>query len=114
MAEVQKNQALTESEVQEAQAKSQMEIQRMQMASQIKQQEMEIQFGYDLQLAEVQLGAVKQKEQYIEDRKDRRAKVQATQQSEMIAQRKNNSVPVNFETGDQALEGLGIEAFTPN
>jgi hypothetical protein len=114
MAEVQKNQALTESEVQEAQAKSQMEIQRMQMASQIKQQEMEIQFGYDLQLAEVQLGAVKQKEQYIEDRKDRRAKVQATQQSEMIAQRKNNSVPVNFETGDQALEGLGMEAFTPN
>ena len=114
MAEVQKNQALTESEVQEAQAKSQMEIQRMQMASQIKQQEMEIQFGYDLQLAEVQLGAVKQKEQYIEDRKDRRAKVQATQQSEMIAQRKNNSVPVNFETGDQALEGLSIEAFTPN
>tara|TARA_R110000787_G_scaffold63647_1_gene143141 strand:+ start:410 stop:2815 length:2406 start_codon:yes stop_codon:yes gene_type:complete len=113
MAEVQKNQALTESEVQEAQAKSQMEIQRMQMASQIKQQEMEIQFGYDLQLAEVQLGAVKQKEQYIEDRKDRRAKVQATQQSEMIAQRKNNSVPVNFETGNQALEGLGIEAFTP-
>ena len=61
MAEVQKNQALTESEVQEAQAKSQMEIQRMQMASQIKQQEMEIQFGYDLQLAEVQLGAVKAK-----------------------------------------------------
>ena len=114
MAEVQKNQALTESEVQEAQAKSQMEIQRMQMASQIKQQEMEIQFGYDLQLAEVQLGAVKQKEQYIEDRKDRRAKVQATQQSEMIAQRKNNSVPVNFETGEQALEGLGMEAFTPN
>ena len=113
MAEVQKNQALTESEVQEAQAKSQMEMQRMQMASQIKQQEMEIQFGYDLQLAEVQLGAVKQKEQYIEDRKDRRAKVQATQQSEMIAQRKNNSVPVNFETGNQALEGLGIEAFTP-
>ena len=51
MAEVQKNQALTESEVQEAQAKSQMEMQRMQMASQIKQQEMEIQFGYDLQLA---------------------------------------------------------------
>ena len=113
MAEVQKQQAITESEVQHDQAKSQMEIQRMQMASQIKQQEMEIQFGYDLQLAEVQLGAVKQKEQYIEDRKDRRAKVQATQQSEMIAQRKNNSVPVNFETGNQALEGLGIEAFTP-
>ena len=113
MAEVQKNQALTESEVQEAQAKSQMEMQRMQMASQIKQQEMEIQFGYDLQLAEVQLGAVKQKEQYIEDRKDRRAKVQATQQSEMIAQRKNNTVPVNFESGNQALEGLGVEAFTP-
>ena len=113
MAEVQKNQALTEQEVNIQKSKSQMEMQRMQMASQIKQQEMEIQFGYDLQLAEVQLGAVKQKEQYIEDRKDRRGKVQATQQSEMIAQRKNNSVPVNFESGNQALEGLGVEAFTP-
>ena len=31
----------------------------------------------------------------------------------MIAQRKNNTVPVNFESGNQALEGLGVEAFTP-
>jgi len=111
MAEVQKQQAITESEVQHDQAKSQMEIQRMQMASQIKHQEMEIQFGYDLQLAEVQLGAVKEKEQYIEDRKDRRSKIQATQQSEMINQRQNDSSPKDFEDEGQNLSGFNLSQF---
>tara|TARA_R110000824_G_scaffold214345_1_gene400638 strand:+ start:599 stop:2980 length:2382 start_codon:yes stop_codon:yes gene_type:complete len=101
MAEVQKNQALTESDVNLETAKSQLEIQRMQQASQIKQLEMEIQFGYDLQLAQAQLGAATQKEKEIEDRKDKRTKIQATQQSQMIDQRKNDLLPINFEQQNQ-------------
>ena len=112
MAEVQKQQAITQSQVQHDQAKSQMEIQRMQMASQIKQQEMEIQFGYDLQLANVQLGAVKEKEQFIEDRKDRRTQIQATQQSEMISQRQNDSLPTNFEPAPD-MGGFGMDRLEP-
>ena len=112
MAEVQKQQAITQSQVQHDQAKSQMEIQRMQMASQIKQQEMEIQFGYDLQLANVQLGAVREKEQFIEDRKDRRTQIQATQQSEMISQRQNDSLPTNFEPAPD-MGGFGMDRLEP-
>ena len=112
MAEVQKQQAITQSQVQHDQAKSQMEMQRMQMASQIKQQEMEIQFGYDLQLANVQLGAVKEKEQFIEDRKDRRTQIQATQQSEMISQRQNDSLPTNFEPAPD-MGGFGMDRLEP-
>ena len=38
------------------------------------------------------------KEDRIENRKDKRTKIQATQQSEMIAQRKNDTGPIDFET----------------
>jgi hypothetical protein len=112
MAEVQKNQALTEQEVNVNQSKSQMEMQRMQMASQIKQQEMEIKFGYDLQLANVQLSAVKEKEQFIEDRKDKRTQIQATQQSEMISQRQNDSMAKNFESSP-TMGGFGAQELAP-
>ena len=70
---------------------------------------MEIQFQYDLQLAQVDVQEVKRKEQYIEDRKDKRTKLQATQQSELIDQRKNDLLPKNFES--DGLEGLGLEQF---
>tara|TARA_R110000803_G_scaffold26917_4_gene63217 strand:- start:2255 stop:4651 length:2397 start_codon:yes stop_codon:yes gene_type:complete len=111
MAEVQKNQALTESDVNLETAKSQLEIQRMQQASQIKQLEMEIQFGYDLQLAQAQLGAATQKEKEIEDRKDKRTKIQATQQSQMIDQRKNDLLPTDFESqADTGVVDFGLNA----
>jgi hypothetical protein len=111
MAEVQKNQALTESDVNLETAKSQLEIQRMQQASQIKQLEMEIQFGYDLQLAQAQLGAATQKEKEIEDRKDKRTKIQATQQSQMIDQRKNDLLPTDFESqADAGVVDFGLNA----
>jgi hypothetical protein len=96
MAEVQKQQAITQSQVQHDQAKSQMEIQ----------------LGYDLQLANVQLGAVKEKEQFIEDRKDRRTQIQATQQSEMISQRQNDSLPTNFEPAPD-MGGFGMDRLEP-
>ncbi len=47
----------------------------------------------------------KNKEQFIEDRKDKRTKIQATQQSEMISQRKNDGLPIDFE--NQPDQGLG-------
>ena len=38
-----------------------------------------------------------QKEADIEDRKDKRTRIQATQQSKMIDQRKNDLLPTDFE-----------------
>ena len=51
-----------------------------------------------------------QKEQFIEDRKDKRTKIQATQQSELIDQRNRDLLPKNFENPDN-LGGFGMEQF---
>jgi len=98
MSEVQKNEAMTQSKVQIEQAKSQFEIQRMQTEAQLKTQLMAEQFQYDLQLAQMESARISQKEADIEDRKDKRTKLQATQQSAMINQRQNNGLPQDFES----------------
>ena len=111
LAELQKQQALTESQVNIEQAKSQFEIQRMQTEAEIKRQLMSEEYGYEMQLAQVKMQATKQKEGEIEDRKDKRTKLQATQQSKMIQQRQDALLPTDFEqTGDQAIE-IGMQDF---
>jgi hypothetical protein len=56
----------------------------------------------------------KQKEGTIEDRKDERVKIQGTQQSELINQRQNDTLPTNFESaGNDNLDGFGLEQFSP-
>ena len=107
LAETQKHQVMTEQKMQLNQGESQFEIQRMQTEAQIKREMMELQFQYDLQLAQVDVQEVQRKEQYIEDRKDKRTKIQATQQSKMISQRQNDTLPSDFELPDNLGE-LGI------
>jgi len=102
LSEVQKQEAISGSKVQYEQAVNQMEIQRMQIASQLKQQEMEFQHQFDMQLKNIEVEAMKLKENMIEDRKDKRSKMEATQQSELISQRQNDSLPKNFEQPDMA------------
>ena len=97
MSEVQKQEAISGSKVQFEQASNQMEIQRMELASQLEQQKMQMQFEFDRQLKEMDMQAAGQKEKEIENRKDKRIKMEGTQQSKMIAQRKNDSDPINFE-----------------
>ena len=96
-AEMQKQQALVSSEVQKEQAINQMEIQRMQTEWQIKQQEMQIQHQYDIELKQMEVGAMQEKEGLIEDRKDKRIKLEGNQQSQMIDQRNNDLMPIDFE-----------------
>tara|TARA_R110000824_G_scaffold392717_1_gene591280 strand:- start:1789 stop:2670 length:882 start_codon:yes stop_codon:yes gene_type:complete len=113
MAEAQKQQALAETELQIEQGKSQFEIQRMQTEALIKKELMQLEFQYNMQLAQAKIEKEKDREQFIEDRKDKRTKIQATQQSEMIDQRQNDLLPKDFEaTGNDAL-GLGLEQFEP-
>ena len=114
MNEVQKQEALAKTEIQIEQAKSQFEIQRMEQEALIKKQLMAEEFQYQLQLAQSQIGRDKEKEQFIEDRKDKRTKIQATQQSELINQRQNDSLPTDFESTDtSSLGGFGLEQFEP-
>ena len=50
----------------------------------------------------------------IEDRKDKRIKMTGTQQSELIDQRKNDTLPKNFESsGNDVLGGFNLEQFSP-
>ena len=113
LAEVQKQQALAQTEIQIEQAKSQFEIQKMEQEAIIKKQLMAEEFNYDIQLAQVQGKAQQQKEAAIEDRKDKRVKIQGTQQSELISQRQNDLLPKNFESDNDNLGGFGLEQFTP-
>ena len=96
-AEVQKQQALTSEKVNFEQAKSQFEIQRMQTEAEIKRQLMAEEFNYQLQLEQLKTQRETDREKQIEDRKDKRTRIAGTQQSQMISQRKNDSLPINFE-----------------
>jgi hypothetical protein len=115
MAEVQKQQALTQEKVSIEQAKSQFEIQRMQTEAQIKRELMAEEFNFNMQLAQVRANADGAKEKEIEDRKDKRIKMQGSQQSELIQQRQTEGLPKNFESsGNDVLGGFGIEEFGPS
>ena len=114
LAEMQKQQALAETEVQIEQAKSQMEIQRMQTEATIKKELMAEEFSYNMQLARIKADAEGRKEQEIENRKDKRIKMQGTQESQLIQQRQNNALPTDFESaGFDSLGGFDLEQFEP-
>ncbi len=114
LAELQKQQALTETKLQLEQGKSQFEIQRMQTEAEIKKQLMAEEFNYNIQLAQARAKVEKEKEKEIEDRKDERARIIGTQQSQMISQRQNDELPKNFESsGFDSLGGFGLEQFEP-
>ena len=113
MNEVEKQQALAQTEIQIEQAKSQFEIQRMEQEALIKKQLMAEQFQYDLQLAKAASATISQKEADIEDRKDKRTKIQATQQSKMIEQRQNDLLPTDFEKQGDNMQGFGLDQFAP-
>ena len=98
LAEMQKQQALTASKVEVEKAKTEFDIQKMQMQAQIDQQALQLRYEYDMKLATMKVQRDKDKEQFIEDRKDNRTKLQATQQSAMIQQRQDNLLPTDFET----------------
>jgi hypothetical protein len=97
MNEVQKQEAISGSKVQYEQARTQMEIQKMQIQAQLDQQKMQMQHEFDMQLKQLEVQGQAQKEQQKEDRKDKRIKMEGTQQSEMISQRNNDGLPINFE-----------------
>ena len=113
MAETQKQQIITEQKMQVEQAKSQFEIQRMEAESQIKQILMAKEFDYNMQLAQTKTTSETTKEAEIEDRKDKRVRMEGTQQSQMIQQRQNDGTPIDFESTNDSLGDFGLEAFGP-
>ena len=113
-AEMQKEQALTESKAQLEQIKSQLDIQKLEREAQIKKELMYHEFQLNMQLKQMESQVINSKEAFKEDRKDKRTKIQATQQSELIEQRKGNTGTKDFESaGFDTLGGFGLEQFEP-
>ena len=113
IAEVQKQDAISESKVQYEKARTQMEIEKLQIQAQLKQQEMQLQHQFDMQLKGMEVEAMQKKEATIEDRKDNRSKMEATQQSELISQRQNDSMPINFEEQETPTMSQGQVPMPP-
>ena len=113
--DVQKEQALAQGKAQFEQMKAQIDSQKMQQEAQLKKELMALEFQYNMQLKGVEVEGMKSREKEKEDRKDERTKIQATQQSEMIEQRKSGKPPKNFEsTGNDIMSGnFNLGSFEP-
>jgi len=104
--EMQKAQVKTQSEAQLQQMRAQIEAQQMQLETNNKRALMQLEFEFNLRLEQMKGQTVSSKDKMKEDRKDQRTKIQATQQSALIDQRKNEKPPKNFEVaGNDNLEG---------
>ena len=113
-AEIQKQQGIAESKVQIAQAQSQLDIAKLEREAAIKKELMQFEFDLNMKLKQQDNQVINKKEEYKEDRKDKRTKIQASQQSELIDQRKSGKPPKNFESaGFDNLGGFGLEQFDP-
>ena len=113
-ADMQKQQALAQTKVQIAEAQTQFDISKLEREAAIKKELMEFEFKINMQLKDKELQVIKDRESSKEDRKDERTRIQATQQSKMIEQRKKDLPSENFESkGFDNLDGFGLEQFEP-
>ena len=114
-AKMQEQQAITQSKMQLEQMKGQMEAQKMQQEAMLKKELMALEFQYNMQLKGVESQGLQQRDAEKEDRKDKRTKIQASQQSELIEQRKSNKPAKNFESSGNDLMsgGFNIDKFGP-
>ena len=114
-AEVQKNQALKQQEIELKQIEAQLAERKMQLEVQSKMQLMNLEFQYNIQLRNMDTQQKDTIENSKEDRKDKRIKMQGSQQSELIDQRKNNTPPKNFESSGNDILGGGFDlgSFEP-
>ena len=114
-AEMQKDQAKMQGQAQLEQIKAQLETQRLKQEIEGKKELMTLEFQMNQQLKSMEQEQVDGKEKMKEDRKDERTRIQASQQSELIEQRKSGNPPKNFESsGNDILGGgIGLEDFNP-
>jgi hypothetical protein len=93
------------------QAEIQMEMQKMMQEAALKKELMNIEFEMNMQLKGIDSEILKSREDFKEEAKDKRILKQATAQSKLIEQRKNNLPPVDFESNEDTLDGFSLEEF---
>ena len=113
--EINKQTALTNQKLQIEQTRMQLEMQKLEQEKLAKMELMNLEFQMNMRLKGIEVENYKAKESFKEDRKDNRTKLQATQQSELIEQRKNNTPPKNFESSGNDIIGGGFDlgSFEP-
>ena len=97
------------------QAKAEIDTQKLMQEAALKKELMQLEFQMNMQLKGLEVSGKKSEIKEKEDRKDDRTKIQASQQSELINQRKNDLPPKNFESaGNDILSGdFGLGNFDP-
>tara|TARA_R100001443_G_scaffold105564_1_gene114593 strand:+ start:1356 stop:3773 length:2418 start_codon:yes stop_codon:yes gene_type:complete len=115
-AEIQKNQAITQQKAQLEQVESQLDMQKLDKEAELKKTLMDHEFMINMRLKQMEIDALKTKETNKEDRKDERTRIQASQQSELIDQRKTGKAPKTFEsTSNDILSGdFDLGMFDPS
>ena len=98
---MQESQMKLQGESQLEQLKSKLELQKIQQEAEIQKQMLQLKYQFEFQLKQMDSENFQNKESFKEDRKDKRTEKQATQQSKMIAQRKENLPPTNFEEQEE-------------
>ena len=109
--EMQKKQSEAQTELNLEKTKSQLQSNRMQMEAALKKELMDHEFEINLRLKKMEVDSIKDKEISLEDRKDKRTKIEATQESELIDQKENNKPPKDFELVDKEMSGLNLPDF---
>ena len=113
-AEMQKEQALAETKISINQAQLEFDIKKMEREAQIKMQLMQTEFDLNMKLKDGERQVIKDKEKYKEDRKDGRTRLQGSQESDLIEQRKKDLPAKKFESkGFDNLGGFDLEQFEP-
>jgi hypothetical protein len=114
-AEIQKQSAISQQKAQLIQLQAQIDSEKMRQEIEAKKELMQLEFQMNMQLKGIEVDQNKRKESYREDRKDSRSKQEASQQSELIDQRKNNLPPKDFESGGNDILGGGFNlgAYDP-
>ena len=111
LAEMQKQQALAQTTLQIEQGKSEFDINKARQEGQIKRELMQAQFEFDRQLKQMEIDKLITREEAIEDRKDKRVRLEGQQQSQMISQRQQDGLPINFAS-DAATADANVEQIS--
>lgn len=88
--------------------KAQIAEREMNMEFELKSRLIQLQKGMDSDIKSAEIDSMMGREKYKEDRKDQRTEKQATQQSKLIQQRKQDLDPVDFDGRDKINAALGI------
>ena len=95
------------------QAESAFDIEKMKQEAMLKKELMELEFQMNMQIEGAKANIIKSVDENKEKAKDKRTQMQATQQSKLIEQRKNDLPPIDFESSEDSLDGFDLAQFEP-